>query len=185
MTGSGPSDRPEDRPRQVHRQPRAAARPVVRVRRERVLSPLQAETVEGGRVDVEAVLLGHDRAAQGRATRASIAQADAHGVFAAARVGHGHAWEGLDARDDRGQAEGRMAVRPAYARQPRMPLPVDPRETAEGIGPQAVPAAGQTASHASEGTPVENARIVKVPAMRPKPTRFGVRLKRLRAKRRR
>ena len=143
------------------------------------------ETAEGGRVDVEAVLLGHDRAAQGRATRASIAQADAHGVFAAARVGHGHAWEGLDARDDRGQAEGRMAVRPAYARQPRMPLPVDPRETAEGIGPQAVPAAGQTASHASEGTPVENARIVKVPAMRPKPTRFGVRLKRLRAKRRR
>ena len=84
-----------------------------------------------------------------------------------------------------GRLKGRMAVRPAYARQPRMPLPVDPRETAEGIGPQAVPAAGQTASHAGEGTPVENARIVEAPAMRPKPTRFGVRLKRLRAKRRR
>ena len=41
--------------------------------------------------------------------RAPIAQADAHGVFAVARVGHGRAWEGLDARDDRVRAEGRMA----------------------------------------------------------------------------
>jgi len=41
--------------------------------------------------------------------RAPIAQAPAHGVFAVARVGHGRAWEGLDARDDRVRAEGRMA----------------------------------------------------------------------------
>ncbi len=32
-----------------------------------------------------------------------------------------------------------------------MPPPVDPRETAEGVGPQAVPASQQAAPHAFEG----------------------------------
>ena len=32
-----------------------------------------------------------------------------------------------------------------------MPPPVDPRETAEGVGPQAVPASRQAAPHAFEG----------------------------------
>lgn len=41
-----PSDRGEDRPGQVHREPRAEARPVVRVQRERVVPPLPAETAE-------------------------------------------------------------------------------------------------------------------------------------------
>ena len=47
-----------------------------------------------------------------------------------ARIGHGRAQEGVDARTHRGTAEGRMAGRPAHADKPRVPLPVDPRETA-------------------------------------------------------
>ncbi len=68
-----------------------------------------------------------------------------------ARMGHGRAQEGVDARTHRGTAEGRMARRPAHANKPRMPPPVDPRETAEGVGPQAVPASQQAAPHAFEG----------------------------------
>ena len=68
-------DRVEDRPRQVHGQPRAGTRPVGRVRRERVLPALQAETAEDGRVDVPSVLLGHDRAEEGRDACARIPQA--------------------------------------------------------------------------------------------------------------
>ncbi|TCF87890.1 Transposase [Bifidobacterium longum subsp. longum] len=78
-------------------------------------------------------------------THAPAAQAHAHGVRPAARMGHGRAQEGVDAGKDRGAAEGRMARRPAYEDQPRMPPPVDPRETAEGVGPQAVPASRQAA----------------------------------------
>ncbi|SPU26268.1 integrase, catalytic region [Bifidobacterium bifidum] len=63
--------------------------------------------------------------------------------------------QGMDARTHRGTAEGRMAVRPAYEDQLRMPLPVDLRQAAQGIGPQAVPAAGQAASHARQGQEVE------------------------------
>ena len=118
----GPPDRPEDRPRQVHRQPRAGTRPVVRVRRERVLPPLPAETAEG------------------RDACARIPQAPAHVLPPVARMGDGRAQEGVDAGKDRGAAEGRMAGRPAHADKPRVPPPVDPRETAEGVGPQAVPA---------------------------------------------
>ena len=51
-----------------------------------------------------------------------------------------------------------------------MPLPVDLRQAAQGIGPQAVPAAGQAASHARQGQEVEGSRIpMRVPiADRPK-----------------
>ena len=66
-------------------------------------------------------------------------------------MGDGRAQEGVDAGKDRGAAEGRMARRPAHADKPRMPPPVDPRETAEGVGPQAVPASRQAAPHAFEG----------------------------------
>lgn len=58
---------------------------------------------------------------------------------------------------DRGATEGRMARRPAHADKPRMPPPVDPRETAEGVGPQAVPASRQAAPHAFEGQEGEGA----------------------------
>lgn len=44
------ADRGEDRPGQVHGEPRAEARPVVRVQRERVVPPLPAETAEDGRI---------------------------------------------------------------------------------------------------------------------------------------
>ena len=54
-----------------------------------------------------------------------------------ARMGHGRAQEGVDAGKDRGTAEGRMVGRPAHEDKPRVPPPVDPRETAEGVGPQA------------------------------------------------
>lgn len=144
-------DRIEDRPRLVHGQPRAGTRPVGRVRRERVLPPLPAETAEGGRVDVPPVLLGHDRAEEGRDACARIPQAHAHVLLPVARMGDGRAQEGVDAGKDRGAAEGRMARRPAHADKPRMPPPVDPRETAEGVGPQAVPASRQAAPHAFEG----------------------------------
>lgn len=122
-----------------------------RVRRERVLPPLPAETAEGGRVDVPPVLLGHDRAEEGRDACARIPQAPAHVLLPVARMGDGRAQEGVDAGKDRGAAEGRMARRPAHADKPRMPPPVDPRETAEGVGPQAVPASRQAAPHAFEG----------------------------------
>ena len=56
-----------------------------------------------------------------------------------------------------GRLEGRMARRPAHADKPRVPLPVDLRETAEGAGPQAVPASRQAAPHAFEGQEVEGA----------------------------
>lgn len=128
-----------------------------RVRRERVLPALQAETAEDGRVDVPSVLLGHDRAEEGRTTRPPAAQAHAHSVLPVARMGHGRAQEGVDAGKDRGATEGRMARRPAYEDQPRVPPPVDPRETAEGVGPQAVPASRQAAPHAFEGQEGEGA----------------------------
>ena len=45
-----------------------------------------------------------------------------------------------------------------------MPPPVDPRETAEGVGPQAVPASRQAAPHAFEGQEGEGPRIpMRVP----------------------
>ena len=97
-------DRIEDRPRQVHGQPRAGTRPVGRVRRERVLPPLPAETAEGGRVDVPPVLLGHDRAEEGRDACARIPQAHAHVLLPVARMGDGRAQEGVDAGKDRGAA---------------------------------------------------------------------------------
>ena len=50
---------------------------------------LQAETAEDGRVDVPSVLLGHDRAEEGRTTRPPAAQAHAHSVLPVARMGHG------------------------------------------------------------------------------------------------
>ena len=75
---------------------------MVRVRRERVLPALQAETAEDGRVDVPSVLLGHDRAEEGRTTRPPAAQAHAHSVLPVARMGHGRAQEGVDAGKDRG-----------------------------------------------------------------------------------
>ena len=93
-------DRIEDRPRQVHGQPRAGTRPVGRVRRERVLPPLPAETAEGGRVDVPPVLLGHDRAEEGRDACARIPQAHAHVLLPVARMGDGRAQEGVDAGKD-------------------------------------------------------------------------------------
>ena len=46
------ADRGEDRPGQVHGEPRAEARPVVRVQRERVVPPLPAETAEDRAVDL-------------------------------------------------------------------------------------------------------------------------------------
>ena len=157
-------DRPGDRPRQVHRQPRAGTRPVVRVRRERLLPALQAETAEDGRVDGPPVLLGHDRAEEGRDACARIPQAPAHVLLPVARMGHGRAQEGVDARKDRGATEGRMARRPAYEDQPRMPPPVDPRQAAQGVGPQAVPASRQAAPHAFEGQEGEGGRIpMRVP----------------------
>ena len=94
----------------------------------------------------------------------------AHVLPPVARMGHGRAQEGVDARTHRGAAEGRMARRPAHADKPRVPPPVDPRETAEGVGPQAVPASGQAAPHAFEGQEGEGPRIpMRVPiAKRPK-----------------
>ena len=71
---------------------------------------------------------------------ARIPQAPAHVLPPVARMGHGRAQEGVDAGKDRGTAEGRMAGRPAHEDKPRVPPPVDPREIAEGVGPQAVPA---------------------------------------------
>lgn len=68
-----------------------------RVRRERVLPPLPAETAEGGRVDVPPVLLGHDRAEEGRDACARIPQAPAHVLLPVARMGDGRAQEGVDA----------------------------------------------------------------------------------------
>ena len=65
--------------------------------------------------------------------------------------------KGVDAGKDRGAAEGRMAGRPAYEDQPRMPPPVDPRQAAQGVGPQAVPASRQAAPHARQGREVEGA----------------------------
>ncbi|WP_395953932.1 helix-turn-helix domain-containing protein, partial [Bifidobacterium vespertilionis] len=56
----------------------------VRVQRERLLPSVPAETPEDGRMDRAPVLLGHDRAAQGRDTRPQVAQAPAHGVRPAA-----------------------------------------------------------------------------------------------------
>ena len=53
--------------------------------------------------------------------------------------------------------EGRMARRPAYEDQPRMPPPVDPRQAAQGVGPQAVPASRQAAPHARQGREGEGA----------------------------
>ena len=81
----------------------------------------------------------------------------AHVLPPVARMGHGRAQEGVDARTHRGAAEGRMARRPAHADKPRVPPPVDPRETAEGVGPQAVPASRQAAPHAFEGQEGEGA----------------------------
>ncbi len=81
----------------------------------------------------------------------------AHVLPPVARMGHGRAQEGVDARTHRGTAEGRMARRPAHADKPRVPPPVDPRETAEGVGPQAVPASRQAAPHAFEGQEGEGA----------------------------
>ena len=72
-------------------------------------------------------------------------------------MGDGRAQEGVDAGKDRGATEGRMARRPAHADKPRVPLPVDLRETAEGAGPQAVPASRQAAPHAFEGQEGEGA----------------------------
>lgn len=86
-----------------------------------------------------------------------IAQAPAHILLPVARMGDGRAQEGVDAGKDRGATEGRMARRPAHADKPRVPLPVDLRETAEGAGPQAVPASRQAAPHAFEGQEVEGA----------------------------
>ena len=125
---------------------------MVRVRRERVLPALQAETAEDGRVDLSRPFYSAmTRAEEGRDACARIPQAHAHVLLPVARMGDGRAQEGVDAGKDRGAAEGRMARRPAHADKPRMPPPVDPRETAEGVGPQAVPASRQAAPHAFEG----------------------------------
>lgn len=108
-------------------------------------------------MDVPSVLFGHDRAEEGRDPRPQIAQAPAHVLLPVARMGDGRAQEGVDAGKDRGATEGRMARRPAHADKPRVPLPVDLRETAEGAGPQAVPASRQAAPHAFEGQEGEGA----------------------------
>lgn len=70
-------------------------------------------------MDVPPVLLGHDRAEEGRDACARIPQAHAHVLLPVARMGDGRAQEGVDAGKDRGAAEGRMARRPAHADKPR------------------------------------------------------------------
>ena len=113
--------------------------------------PYRPKRLKAGAWTSRPFLLGHDRAEEGRDACARIPQAPAHVLLPVARMGDGRAQEGVDAGKDRGAAEGRMARRPAHADKPRMPPPVDPRETAEGVGPQAVPASRQAAPHAFEG----------------------------------
>ena len=87
-TASGhPSDRGEDRPGQVHREPRAEARPVVRVQRERIVPALPAETAEDRAVDLGSVPFGTGRAEEGRQASERIPQAAPHGLGPVARLG--------------------------------------------------------------------------------------------------
>ena len=101
-----PSDRGEDRPGQVHREPRAEARPVVRVQRERVVPSLPAETAEDRAVDLGSVLFGAGRAEEGGPAPARIPQAAPHGLGPASRLGAGLAAQGVEPGTDRGTVEG-------------------------------------------------------------------------------
>lgn len=134
-TASGhPSDRGEDRPGQVHGEPRAEARPVVRVQRERVVPPLPAETAEDRAVDLGSVLFGAGRAEKGRPASARVQETASHGFGPVARLGAGRAAQGVEPGTDRGTVEGPVRRRPVDAHQPRVPLPVDPRQAAAGAG---------------------------------------------------
>ena len=93
------ADRGEDRPGQIHREPRAEARPVVRFQRERVVPPLPAETAEDRAVDLGSVLFGAGRAEKGRPASARIPQAASHGLGPASRLGAGRAAQGGGARN--------------------------------------------------------------------------------------
>lgn len=126
------ADRGEDRPGQVHGEPRAEARPVVRVQRERVVPALPAETAEDRAVDLGSVLFGAGRAEEGGPAPARIPQAAPHGLGPVARLGAGRAAQGVEPGTDRGTVEGPVRRRPVDADQPRVPLPVDPRQAAAG-----------------------------------------------------
>ena len=122
------ADRGEDRPGQVHGEPRAEARPVVRVQRERVVPPLPAETAEDRGMDLGSVLFGAGRAEEGGPAPARIPQAAPHGLGPVARLGAGRAAQGVEPGTDRGTVEGPVRRRPVDADQPRVPLPVDLRQ---------------------------------------------------------
>ena len=81
------ADRGEDRPGQVHGEPRAEARPVVRVQRERVVPPLPAETAEDRAVDLGSVLFGAGRAEEGGPAPARVQETASHGLGPVARLG--------------------------------------------------------------------------------------------------
>ena len=82
-----PADRGEDRPGQVHREPRAEARLVVRVQRERVVPALPAETAEDRAVDLGTVLFGAGRAEKGRPASARVQETASHGFGVFLQIG--------------------------------------------------------------------------------------------------
>ena len=104
------ADRGEDRPGQVHGEPRAEARPVVRVQRERVVPPLPAETAEDRAVDLGSVLFGAGRAEEGGPAPARIPQAAPHGL---GRTGAGRAAQGVEPGTDRGRLKAQCAGDPS------------------------------------------------------------------------
>ena len=151
------ADRGEDRPGQVHGEPRAEARPVVRVQRERVVPPLPAETAEDRAVDLGSVLFGAGRAEEGGPAPARIPQAAPHGLGPASRLGAGRAAQGVEPGTGRGTVEGPVRRRPVDADQPRVPLPVDPRQAAAGAGPAPVSGARQETPDEEKGQEGERA----------------------------
>lgn len=155
------SERPEDRggnrSGQVHGVTRAEARPVVRVQRERVVPSLPAETAEDRAVDLGSVLFGAGRAEEGGPAPARIPQAAPHGLGPASRLGAGLAAQGVEPGTDRGTVEGPVRRRPVDADQPRVPLPVDLRQAAAGVGPAPVPGARQETPDEEKGQEGERA----------------------------
>lgn len=80
--------------------------------------PYRPKRLKSGGVDVRPVLLGADRAAQGRPATARVPQTPSHGLGPAAPVGAGRAAPRLVAPAGRGQAEGRVPGGPGDEDQP-------------------------------------------------------------------
>ena len=118
---------------------------MVRVQRERVVPALPAETAEDRGMDLGAVLFGAGRAEEGRPASARVQETASHGFGPVALLGAGRAAQGVEPGTDRGTVEGPVRRRPVDADQPRVPLPVDLRQTAAGAGPAPVPGAAGNA----------------------------------------